>query len=335
MTQQKTTGVLTKGLGEHEAVRAWSQLHSDHAEPVSIEVLKQERKCAAYRLNGIGWDGTSVIAKRCRAATARVQRLIYEEILPRMPVPALRCYGFLEEQEGEFGWLFLQDAAEEPYCSQLAEHRALAGSWLGRVHLAPINSGLKARLPVRGLGHHLELLLHCRATLLDHLAYNSTLQEEDAVVFHKIAGHCEVLEAHWNELAQICNVIPPAVVHGDFAVKNVRVRSTAAGLELLVFDWEHGGWGLPVIDLAQVASRVITPDLCVYCSVLKSRYAELELRDVQRAAECGNVLRIVNEITWANSSLRFGSHLYLSRPVATLKIYEPRLDSVLRALDWN
>ncbi len=335
MSHQKTTGVLTEGLGEHEAVRAWSQLQSHHAEPVSIEVLKHERKCAAYRLNGIGSGGTSVIAKRCRAATARVQRLIYEEVLARLPVPALRCYGFLEEQEGEYCWLFLQDAAEEPYCSQLAEHRALAGSWLGRIHLAPIASRLRGRLPARGLSCHLELLLRCRATLLDHLAYNSTLQEPDAVVFRKIVRHCEVLEAHFSKLEQICNVIPPALVHGDFAVKNVRVRSTAAGLELLVFDWEHGGWGLPVIDLAQVASRVITPDLFVYCSVLKSGYPELKLHEVQRAAECGSLLRMVNEIAWANSSLRFGSHLFLSKPVATLKIYEPRLDRVLRTLDWS
>jgi hypothetical protein len=335
MAREKITEVLTENLKEHEAVRAWNQVQSNYAEPVSIEVLKYNRKCAVYRLNGIESGGATVIAKRCRSAAAGIQRMIYEEFLPLVSLPALRCYGFLEEKEGEFCWLFLQDAAGVPYSSEIAEHRALAGGWLGRMHVAPTFSKLKACLPARGLDHYLKLLRRCSATLLDHLTNNTDVSGQDASLLRSVVWHCDVLESHWGELEQICGVIPPALIHGDFAAKNVRVQTALDGAALMVFDWEHSGWGPPVMDLAQYASRVISPDLFAYCSVMKRDYPDLELRDVKRAAECGNLVRMVSEIDWANALLRFGSPRFLPKPFATLRIYEPRLEAVLRALNWS
>src|SRR2546430_5585275 len=45
-------------------------------------------------------------------------RMIYEEVLPRLPVPALDCHGFWEEPAGKFSWLFLEDAIGECYSPQ-------------------------------------------------------------------------------------------------------------------------------------------------------------------------------------------------------------------------
>ena len=32
---------------------------------------------------------------------------MHEEFLPRLPLPALRWYGFVEEPDDDYGWLFL------------------------------------------------------------------------------------------------------------------------------------------------------------------------------------------------------------------------------------
>src|SRR5207249_7181091 len=69
-------------LMRHPAVVAWCRLPPD-AEPQRITPLKVRRKKnQVYRLDGIGWAGGSVIAKRCPKAVALVERTVYEEILP-------------------------------------------------------------------------------------------------------------------------------------------------------------------------------------------------------------------------------------------------------------
>jgi len=335
MARSTTIEILTEHLQEHQAVKAWNQLQAHPLEPDNIEILKRKKKSAVYRLNGIGPDGATVIAKRCRAATAQVERMIYEEFLPRVPVSALRCYGFLKEPEGEFCWLFLEDAGGELYLPQLAEHRALAGRWLGETHLTAVPADLKARLPDRDLGHYLKLLRSSRATLLEHLAHNTAVSNDDAVVLRKVMTHCDVLESHWSEMEKICEVMPRTLVHGDFVIKNVRIQDGANGPALLVFDWEYAGWGVPGTDLAQFVGGVASPDVNIYCSVLRREHPHLDARDIQAVAACGNLLRLVDDIDWEITLLEFGSHRFLVKPVSTLRVYEPRLVTALSALRWS
>src|SRR5207249_6592353 len=112
-TTPRLLETLPERLAEHRAVRAWAALNPDRVVPESIEVLKFKRlesKSAVYRLNGVAPDGSAVVAKRCLAGTASVERIIYEEFLPQMPLPAVRYYGNVEEPGGEFCWLFLENA---------------------------------------------------------------------------------------------------------------------------------------------------------------------------------------------------------------------------------
>src|SRR5213079_290622 len=91
---------------EHPAVQAWSRLHPGRVSPGTIETLKRNKKSAIYRLRGVGPKGSAVIAKRCLTATALTERILYQDILPCLPVPSLRYFGFLEDQEAQFCWLF-------------------------------------------------------------------------------------------------------------------------------------------------------------------------------------------------------------------------------------
>jgi len=123
-------------------------------------------------------------------------------------------------------------------------------------------------------------------------------------------------------------------VHGDFVIKNVRIQEGAPGPALLVFDWELSGWGVPGTDLAQFVGRVASPDLEVYCEGLRREKPELDIYTIKRAAACGNLLRLVNNVSWATMLLEFVSHDFLIKPIATLQVDEPQLAQALGAFGW-
>jgi len=334
MSKRITTEILPENLLTHRAVKAWSQLQPERIEPEDIEILKLKRKSAVYRLSGVAPDGSAVIAKRCVAETARIERTIHEEFLARLPVPALACYGFVEEPNEQFCWLFLEEAIGQEYSPHSAEHRALAGRWLGTIHKAAVNAGLESRLPNRGLGDYLKLLRTSRDTFLQHLA-NPALPSSDLNILETIASHCDVLESHWGELEQMCKGMPGTLVHGDFVSKNVRVRSTLQGPALVTFDWEVASWGLPATDLCQFTGGAVSPDLAAYCALLNGAFGRLDLPSAERLSECGKFFRLLDDINWATLWLVFDSYLFLEKPMSYLKSYESRLAGALRLAGWK
>src|ERR1044071_1652737 len=98
-----------ENLQEHCAVKAWSQLRPQRTEPESIEVIKLTKTSAVYRLAGVGANSSAVIAKRCPAAAAAVERTVYEELLPQLAFPTLRCYGWVKDAPDNYCWLFVED----------------------------------------------------------------------------------------------------------------------------------------------------------------------------------------------------------------------------------
>src|SRR2546425_10649959 len=147
MPDRAAEEILPADLAEHRAVKAWNKIAATRFVPERIETLKLKSKSAVYRLTGTGNGHSSLIAKRCPAATASVERMIYEEFLPQLPVPTLRCHGFLPEAQGGCCWLFLEDAGAQTYSPANGEHRALAGRWLATVHRTTLPDGLQAALP--------------------------------------------------------------------------------------------------------------------------------------------------------------------------------------------
>src|SRR5256885_9099262 len=143
-------GERRSNLKSHPAVRAWCELYP-HAEPVSITPLRvRKRKSNVYRLEGVGQAGSAVIAKRCRTAVAQVERTVYEDILAGLPVASLRYYGFVDEPDAAFGWLFMEEAAGAGYSHLLSRHRAPAGRWVGLLHAAAAGVCAPGRLPDGG-----------------------------------------------------------------------------------------------------------------------------------------------------------------------------------------
>jgi len=334
MARPITAEVLPERLVEHRAFQAWSRLRPEPVELTGLEVLKLKTKSAVYRLEGLGEDGAAVIAKRCKRSTGLIEQIVHEEILSRLPLPAPRFYGFLEDPaDPGFCWLFLEDAQGPVYSQSSSPHRELAGRWLAAVHAASLDETVQQRLPRRGSDHYLELLRRSRATLVKHLA-NPVLTALDLATVETVASHCDVVESHWDEVEECCGAIPPALVHGDLVVKNVYLRSAPEGLALLVFDWENAGWGVPATDLCQFRGRTVTPDLAAYCAALRASGRPLDPGHVDQLARYGNLLRLIDGIHWSAEKMIFDSYLFLETALSTFRVYEVPLAALLRTLQW-
>jgi hypothetical protein len=364
MSDHAAKEVLPANLSDHRAVQAWRQLQPASPAPQQIEILKLKTKSAVYRLAGVGPGGSAVVAKRCRAATAAVERAIYDEFLAGLPLPVLGCYGFVPEPASDFGWLFVQDAGKHAYSPAHGQHRALAARWLGTIHRAQLAAEFQARLPDRGPGHYLQLLRSARTAMLEHVD-NPVLFADEAALLRTVVAQCDLIEARWGELGKFFEGWPRTLVHGDFVIKNLKLRNGAADPALLVYDWEMAGWGVPATDLAQSLGTCASPDLETYCAVLnqetslKSKAQGLKsspsdagrsvsdfrlqtpdfgpatIRDLRRLADYGRLLRLVDKIFWDAVSIGGNTREFLLRPVSTLKHYEPELTAALRVLDWK
>src|SRR5256885_3885528 len=75
-----------EALLAHPAVLAWSRLNPERAVPDRITPAKfkanrPRNHLTVYRLEGVGPDGTAVIAKRREPGAGLIERTVYERIL--------------------------------------------------------------------------------------------------------------------------------------------------------------------------------------------------------------------------------------------------------------
>src|SRR5437867_6707616 len=149
MSERAMIEITGAPLVAHPALQAWRKLQPGPVEPNSIRVLQTRETSRSCRLEGAGPGGSAVYARWRPANTGLTERTVYQDILARLPIGALRCYGFVHaggqgsETRGQGsagpdltpdpspltpggGWLFLEDAGGEAYLPTDASHRALA-----------------------------------------------------------------------------------------------------------------------------------------------------------------------------------------------------------------
>ena len=275
------------------AERAWRRLVPGAAGPSQVSIVEVSDKSAVFRLTGVGPGGSAVIAKRCRAATAMIERTIYKEILPQLPVSTIACYGVAPDQETAFAWLFIEDLGD----AQLLEdgHRVMAARWLGEMHVAAATLGDTARLPGRDPAYFFSRLRGVRRFLLAK-ATGPWLSVHERRVLDAVKAQCDVLETHWEEIEAFIEGMPRTLVHGDFVALNLRLRQNAAGPTLVAFDWEKAGWGTPLIDLVDV-------DLPSYWRVVKGWWPQLSIADVEKSARYAVIFGALNQ-EWTRKPMR-------------------------------
>jgi ATP-binding cassette subfamily B protein len=335
------------GLEKHPAVKAWSRLGLG-AEPQAVTVLKgskKKRKSEIYRLEGCAPGGESVIAKRCKRGTAEVENTIYEDVLPVLPITSLRYYGMVDEGE-EQCWIFVEDAGDERYSPLIPEHRRLAARWLAVLHGTAPEIPQAARLPDRGPRHYLTHLQSGRDALLQQ-ARDRSAHGEEVQLLTALVSQLDTLESRWKEVSAFCKKLPRTIVHGDLSRSNVRVRAGGNGMELVAFDWEKAGWGVPAPDLARLrpderlpAARFresgdfpgfcIDPCLDTYGSTLRNGSTHLSRDTLERTATVGNIFRCLATVHWLS---RRSSPTWT--PVIQLELCSLWLSNAMQAAGWN
>src|SRR5216117_4084168 len=330
-----------ENLLAHPAVQAWRQLHPDRVvpdriTPAKFKPNKPRPNLTVYRLEGIGADGAAVIAKRCTREGGRIERIVYERILPHVPLAGPHYYGAVEGPPDEdVCWLLIGEIEGEKYDMLRPDHRAAAARWLGILHTEAQSAADQAGLPDGGPSRYRDQM---RATrdLIRAQVDNPAFSAEDVAFLDVLVARFNELDEDWDRLARACTGLPPTLIHGDFNAKNLRVQASPQGAQIGAFDWEDAGRAVPGIDLAQAVDPscriAASPDLATYWAVVRERWPNCDATDVERLATCGAVWRALAVISWD------GQHL--ARPWAdaflpNLRMYEAELTHALDRFGWR
>jgi hypothetical protein len=317
-------------LEAHPATRAWTTFRPGGPVPTAVEALKEGGKSAVYRLGGCGPGGAGVIAKRCRAATARVERTVYRDILPRLGLSAPVCYGWSEDSADPDRWLFVEDAGRGEYSPTDEGHRRLAATWLGTLHAAA--AGLEPHgLPDRGPAYYLNRLRAGRTAVLANRG-NPVLNPDALRVLDGVVRLADRIEERWGEVDRVCGEMPRTLVHGDFVAKNLRVRPGPAGPELLPLDWETAGWGVPSADLSQLACHAAGPHLDTYTAAIRPTWPNLGRAEVRQLAGLGLLFRLLAAVDWSTAGL---GTAWVEKPMRQLRLYQADLTELVRTRGWG
>jgi Phosphotransferase enzyme family len=315
---------ITDDLERHPAVLAWRQVELRAGRPTLIEVLKPERNgSAAFRITGIGRAGRPVVAKRRPLRWANLELRLYTELLPTLSIPRLPLFGFV--LDGGYGWLFLEDAGDVRYAPELPEHGALAAEWLAGVHTG---AAFADWLPRTGLGYFHTQLDLARAGVRAGFAHTS-VTSSDVEVLRRILTKLDRVEELWPELEAALTGVPETLVHGDFVPKNVRVRATTSGPQLIAFDWETAGWASPAADLALLPGNGSAS--AAYHERIADSWPGLQRADVDRLRRVGMVLRLIHAVKWEARSFKYP---WIERTMRHMVAYDHHLDEALRDDVW-
>lgn len=317
-------GAVGDDCARHPAARAWCLLTGTHAMPTRVSVLKRGHKSQVYRLRGLPVPGGTVIAKRCPIETARIERTMHEQILPDLPVPALCWYGFLQDEDAAFGWLFTEDAGDD---AAGRSHDALIARWLGTVHAVGAERARRL-LPERGAPQYLAQLRAGRARIAAHLARDAPPADAGALL-SRIVARCDEIEARWAEVDAACAALPPVLVHGDIKRKNLRPWNRRGRDELLALDWELAGWGSPVPELERLSADRTGGEAAALAGTYLEHagWTRVGQREVERLAWIGAVVRMAACIDWASVELDGGNE---GKAMRQLRHYDERLAILLR-----
>jgi hypothetical protein len=296
--------------------------------PESIRTLSHNRKSVVYRLKAAHPCGNSVIAKWCTREIATIERVIYENVIPKLPLGSLACYGYLDEDLGEQDrtcWLFLEDAAGRSCRPGRRADRAALTSWVASLHVTAPEIVQRCQFPARGSGYYLEQLQAARVRVLDCLSTDEPDSKGQSVLL-SILAQLDLIEQHWGELDGLCRAMPQTLTHGDLQGKNVRIRVQPSGAAVLPLDWETAGWGTPAPDLENV-------DVSTYSEITCAAWPNVRREEITQLADYGRLLRLIICITWETASLCHESEYETA--MESLAFYDARLKESMVVLGWR
>ncbi len=313
---------MSTALEERDVTRAWESLAGAGAAPKRTELIHRHNKSLVFRLFGVRARGASdarVIAKKCRAETARIERDAYLR-LTRLQLESPAYHGFVEDADAGWGWLFIEDAAGVRFDSKDDMHRTLAARWLAALHTS--TSDGVADLPDRGAAYYETHLCEARAVLrarFDELQHDAGARR----VLNAALEMCDQVASVWPRIQSVSAGMPETWVHNDFSKFNVRVRKNGGAPQLMAFDWEISGRGLPTIDVLVADSRE-------YLQCVRPHWPQVNDDAFARALEVATLWRGLASLHWETINMH---PRYPEWRVRNIEIYLERMTPAQRSLE--
>jgi hypothetical protein len=335
---------MTEGKTGQYAARAWRQARPLELAPKCTEILSEKPKSSVYRLLNATRTGSAVIAKHCMHWGLRVERTVYEGVAPFLPVRMPRYYGYAEEDNNDWYWLFFEDVGNVRPCLTHAEHLVLAARWLACLHGASACEPVKSKLPLSGPVHFCAPWDASRKQLPERGAEYCrwTMQVGYEILLRARANSETVIRKHiedilslyddaeqcWPMLERLCADAPRVIAHGDFVEKNLCIQKGTEDT-LVAVDWESAGWSTPAIDLAVLHKLVDESILSEYCTIVQPNWPGVGLSLVRKLTSVGALFRALLAIYWE-------AHLIPYSPQGTtedMQTYAQQLSTALAALE--
>jgi aminoglycoside phosphotransferase (APT) family kinase protein len=276
-------------VADHRATLAWQRLGLERRDPKAVEIMREKRKSASYRLIGVGDGGGDVMAKCGVNDLIGIERTVYEQVLERLAIGKLRYYGSVTEGP-DATWIFLERGAGVRWDETVPEDCAHAGRWIALLHVAAAAVISSVPLPDLGPRTQLQRVRDMRSTIANSVA-NDAWSSPHRTVLDGVLAVLDRVEACWNRVEEICACAPVTLVHGDLRPKNTRVSEDKSDPYFRAFDWETAGIAAPAVDLARVDWRA-------YASVVGAAWPHVDLAAVQQLAVFGHVLRYLDAVRW-------------------------------------
>jgi len=313
-------------LMEHPAVQVWLQMDPKYTIPKRIENIRlwSSPKPFICRMLGAGKDGFPVIAKRCKAPAGKIERRIYEDILPRLSLPKLEYYGSFPEGD-DFLWIFLEDAGGRQFSFHKPGDRRIAVQWLADLHTSSSYMGKPENLIERDPAYYFKRLTGAQEKFYAHLNDDVFCKTDRKVMAASLdqIGFCA---ASWEKVRALYYQLPRCMVHGDFKSKNIHLRGAAHAASVAVFDWEYAGWGSPGIDMWRL-------DEAEYRNAVSRRWPHCGADTVHQLKHLGKLFRAIDSYFWEVSGLEHTQHAHIRQKlIESLPEYDFYIADAMRGL---
>lgn len=319
-----------RALEQHRAWRAWQQLGVG-IDAIAFETHRESRskQRAIYFVRCA--DGARVVAKLARKSIIEYESVVYDRLLPLLPVPTPHYFGTVTE-DNECGWIFLEHVGGERISPLDPAHRRLAAAWLADAHSAAFAAASELALRDAGPACYLEHMHAGRSGIIGNLG-NPAFDASHRNVLERVLRCCDRLERAWSDIVAFSDSLPRTFVHGDFRPKNVHVRGNGARRDIVAMDWETSGHGPCGVDLApwhRDADQLVV-DLSVYAERVSNDWPGLTRDTLERGVRLGQVFRQLAGIDWAVPSLPY---VWPDKPIGRLRAYADVLEDALERPPW-
>lgn len=199
---------------------------------------------------------SAVVLKRQDVGICQLEERVYREVLARLPVPALRCYGIAPAQEPQRAWLITEYADGKPFEERSPTEAANLAAWLHAVHAGAAHLLPPGDVPDHGPAYWQGIVAQAH-DILDAGWRNPATTGHEREALGELADLFATLLEDWASAEEVMRAVPSTLTHGDLVGQNIRMAGAPPRQVPLVYDWGAAGWGCPMIDLLHV-------DLAVY-----------------------------------------------------------------------